>query len=201
MFDMSHAAFVGSALYFLIYAGILEYNLTSQSMSMVHIPPKSLNDPIVLITTGDGRLGFARVEDTKICFWLIETHPDGGAVLSHMRSIDLVTLLRIDASLIKDCFLSFAHGVGVIYVGTSRARFSIDLKSNQVREEERRAGWNFTVIPYMSFYTPDLHRYGVVPNQEYIGSSWRGKMEASSFCFATQSSTPAGVTSEVLMEP
>ncbi|WVZ61638.1 hypothetical protein U9M48_011483 [Paspalum notatum var. saurae] len=63
---------------------------------------------------------------------LLLTHPKGGAVLSHARSIELKTLLPIDVFLIDDYYLSFAHGVGVIYVGTPRAWFSIDLKSNQI---------------------------------------------------------------------
>ncbi|WVZ61640.1 hypothetical protein U9M48_011483 [Paspalum notatum var. saurae] len=157
-FEKAPAALAGNALYFLMYENILEYNLTTHSMSMIQIPPPLFNHSAVLTTTGDGQLGFARVVGTKLCFWLIETHPKGGAVLSHARSIELKTLLPIDVFLIDDYYLSFAHGVGVIYVGTPRAWFSIDLKSNQVREEECPDGRNSTVIPYMSFYTPDLHR-------------------------------------------
>ncbi|WVZ61643.1 hypothetical protein U9M48_011485 [Paspalum notatum var. saurae] len=155
--EMTPAALAGNALYFLVYAGILEYNLATQSVSMIQIPLISLYDHVVLTTTVDGQLGFARLEDTKLCFWLIETHPEGGSVLSHVRSIELDTLLPIDVSIIDDYFLSFAHGVGVIYVGTPRAWFSIDLKSNRVREEESPDGRNFTVIPYMSFYTPVIN--------------------------------------------
>ncbi|KAJ1287508.1 hypothetical protein BS78_02G015400 [Paspalum vaginatum] len=150
-FQITPAALAGNALYFLVYAGILEYNLATQITTMIHVPPKTLYDAVVLTTTGDGQLGFARVEDTKLCLWLVETHPDGGAVLSLVRSIELETLLPVIVPLIHDCSLSFAHGVGVIYFGTSAAWFSIDLKSNQVREEECRDGQISTLIPYMSF--------------------------------------------------
>ncbi|WVZ61626.1 hypothetical protein U9M48_011474 [Paspalum notatum var. saurae] len=164
-FAITPAALAGNALYFVVDAGILEYNLATQITTMIHVPPKTSYDAVVLTTTGDGQLGFARVEDTKLCLWLVETHPEGGAVLSLVRSIELETVLPVIVPLIHDCSLSFAHGdgVGVIYFGTSAAWFSIDLKSNQVREQERRDGQLSILIPYMSFYTPDLHRYGVVP--------------------------------------
>ncbi|WVZ61627.1 hypothetical protein U9M48_011475 [Paspalum notatum var. saurae] len=121
-----------------------------------NIPLISLNDPVVLTTTGDSRLGFARVEGTQLCLWLVETHPEGGVVLSHVRSIELETLLLIDGFPIEYCCLNFAHGAGVIYVRTLRAWFSIDLKSNQVKEEECVVGRNIAAIPYMSLYTPGV---------------------------------------------
>ncbi|WVZ61625.1 hypothetical protein U9M48_011473 [Paspalum notatum var. saurae] len=153
-FELTPAALAGNALYFLIHAGILEYNLATQSMSIIHIPLISVHDPIVLTTRGDGQLGFARVEGTQLCLWLVETHPEGGAVLSDVRSIELETLLPIDVFRIQHCCLNFAHGAGVIYVRTPRAWFSVDLQSNQVKEEECVDGRNIAVIPYMSFYTP-----------------------------------------------
>lgn len=80
-----------------------------------------------------------------------------------VRSIELQTLLRVDAySIIKDC-VAFTHGVEVFFIGTEDGWFSIDLKSGRVREEEYGEGWTYGVVPYTSFYAPDLRQYGVVP--------------------------------------
>lgn len=75
----------------------------------------------------------------------------------HKSVIDLPKLLSIDANSICSDFLGFAHGVGVIFVGTGDGLFSFDLKSGQVRNVcEAACYFNgiHGVVPFMSFHTP-----------------------------------------------
>ena len=48
-----------------------------------------------------------------------------------------------------------AEGVGVIFVSTDVGLFSIDLKSERVKKVDE-PGVHFSVLPYMSFYTPGI---------------------------------------------
>ncbi|CAN6196780.1 unnamed protein product [Urochloa humidicola] len=45
--------------------------------------------------------------------------------------------------------VGFADGVGVIFINTDAGLFTVELKSRQARKVY------FSVLPYMSFYTPD----------------------------------------------
>ncbi|KAG0542390.1 hypothetical protein BDA96_02G099600 [Sorghum bicolor] len=141
-----------------------KYDLATRNVSVIHLPPDFISDFAVLMTTGDGGLGFARVEKSRLWICSMETDPMGDDFWVPVRSIELETLLQVDAHSIINDHVAFAHGVEVFFVGTEDGWFSIDLKSGRVREEEYGDGWTHGVVPYTSFYdTPDLHQYGVVP--------------------------------------
>ena len=74
-------ALVGNALYFLIDAtnSILEYDLAKQSVSVLHLPPNFVSRCAVL-TTEHGVLGIARVENSRLRLWSMETGPEGDAI-------------------------------------------------------------------------------------------------------------------------
>ncbi|CAN6209177.1 unnamed protein product [Urochloa humidicola] len=158
--EMVPAALVGNGLYFLIDAtnSILKYDLAARSVSEIDLPLGFRSDFAVLTTLLNGGLGFARVENYRLWLWSMETGPLGDAIWVQNRSIELETLLQVDASSIQNDYVGFAHGVGVFFVGTEDAWFSIDLKSGQVREEDCGDGHTHGVIPYTVFYTPDFHR-------------------------------------------
>uniref|UniRef100_A0A0A8Y5Z5 F-box protein AT5G49610-like beta-propeller domain-containing protein n=2 Tax=Arundo donax TaxID=35708 RepID=A0A0A8Y5Z5_ARUDO len=165
---MVPSALVGSAFYFLIDAtnSILKYELATRNMSVIQLPPDFSVDFAVLMAMGDGGLGFARLENSRLFLWSMETGPKGDAEWAQTRVIQLETLLPVDASSISYDFVGFAHGVGVFFVGTDDGLFSIDLKSGRVMkvcEEECGEEGIHGVIPYISFYTPDFHQYGLVP--------------------------------------
>ncbi|RCV09288.1 hypothetical protein SETIT_2G015600v2 [Setaria italica] len=175
--ELVPTSLVGNGLHFLIDAtnSILKYDLTMRSVSEsevplamrnpseIPLPPGFHSDFAVLTTLEDGVLGFARVENYRLWLWSMETSPEGDAIWVQKGSIELETLLGVDASSIQNDYVGFAHGVGVFFVGTEDAWFSIDLKSGQVREEDCGDGDTFGVVPYTSFYTPDLHQYGLAP--------------------------------------
>ena len=53
--------------------------------------------------------------------------------------------------------VGFAEGLGVIFVSTEGGLFTIDLKSRLLKKVDE-PGVYFSVLPYMSFYTPDRGR-------------------------------------------
>ena len=48
-----------------------------------------------------------------------------------------------------------AEGVGVIFISTGVGLFTIELSSGKVRKVDEPADY-FSVLPYMSFYTPGM---------------------------------------------
>ncbi|OEL13554.1 hypothetical protein BAE44_0025426 [Dichanthelium oligosanthes] len=155
--EMVPTALVGNAIHFLIDAtnSILKYDLATRSVSVIHLPPGFVSDFAVLTTSEDGGLGFARVEKSRLWLWSsMETGPEGDAVWTQNRSVELETLLGVEAASIDNDCVGFAHGVGLFFVRTEDAWFSIDLKSGWVKEEDCGDGHTHGIVPYTSFYTP-----------------------------------------------
>ncbi|KAF8731354.1 hypothetical protein HU200_016410 [Digitaria exilis] len=168
--EMVPTALVGNALYFLIDAteSILKYDLAARSVSVIFMPTGFTSDFAALTTTEDGVLGFAKLEKSTVedggllgssrvkCeLRLLSMHPgpDGYVTWAENGSIELGSLLNVDASIESD-YVAFAHGVGIFFVGTEDAWFSIDLKSGRVMEEDYGNGDTQSIVPYSSFYTP-----------------------------------------------
>ena len=109
----------GNALYFLIDAtnSILEYDLAKRSVSVLDLPLGFVSDFAVLTTSEDGMLGFARVEKSRLWLWSMETGPEGDATWAPKGSIELLTLLQVDAAGIVNDYVGFAHGAGVFMWG------------------------------------------------------------------------------------
>ncbi|KAF8741037.1 hypothetical protein HU200_013676 [Digitaria exilis] len=153
-------ALVGNALYFLICAShsILEFDLATWNMSVIPLLPE--DDDVeftVLVTMGDGHLGFARIHDSRLLFiWSMETDPLGHAQWALTAILELEALLPVDAFPILNHFLGFAHGIGVFFVPTQdeRSILTIDVSSYQVRREDCGDGRTHSVVPYTGFYTP-----------------------------------------------
>jgi len=117
--EMVPTALVGNALYFLIDAtnSILEYDLAKRSVSVLHLPLGFISDFAVLTTSEDGMLGFARVGNSRLWLWSMETGPEGDATWAPKGSIELLTLLQVDAAAIVNDYVGFAHGAGVFLWG------------------------------------------------------------------------------------
>ncbi|KAL6880413.1 hypothetical protein ACP4OV_011978 [Aristida adscensionis] len=70
--------------------------------------------------------------------------------------IQLDTMVPIADPRNEGCVVGFAEGLGVIFVGTSVGVYATDLKSGRVRKVDGPGiGFDSSVLPYMSFYTPD----------------------------------------------
>ncbi|KAL6647161.1 hypothetical protein ACP70R_014598 [Stipagrostis hirtigluma subsp. patula] len=160
---------VGDALYFPLRssARMLEYDLGTQGISMVELPPTAYGSHIVPTTTEDGRLGFAMVHKTKLFLWLREAHPVSDVEWKESRVIELEALLPAEALLGSPEVVGFASGIGLILLRTVRGFFTIDLKSSHVRGIGDGLSF-YDVLPYTSFCTPAFGATLQVREQELM---------------------------------
>ncbi|CAL5077216.1 unnamed protein product [Urochloa decumbens] len=167
-----HGALVGNAIYFNyeMSTKILEYDLGRQELSTINLPSAFHGWQIVLMEADDGVLGFATVQDSKLCLWAREAGVDRNVGWAQRRVIELDKLLPVpdynrsaslDAYTIASApfVVAVADGIDVIFLWTDDGLFSIHLKSSRV--EKKKIGEfisDLGVVPYMSFCTPALGR-------------------------------------------
>lgn len=154
--DYAPSALVGSTLYFAFQMGtaVLEYDLGTWEMWVVRLPPAH-NDwqRIVLAASGSGGLGFATADKSRIYLCSREVLPGGDAHWTRTRVIELDKLHPAGAISVFPEVVSFADGVGVIFLRTGDGLFTVDLKSSQVTKVSKDIGFS-GIFPYMSFHTP-----------------------------------------------
>lgn len=146
---------VGNALYagFLLTSRALKYDLESHEMSLIRLPhPRKPHWAHKLMTLGDGRLGCATVLETTLYVWsrMGGTQVDAG--WTQNRVIELTKLLPNDSLLTSPFVSGFVDRVGVIFLTTDDATYTIDLKTLKVNKVYE--GSRYPVIPYTSFHTP-----------------------------------------------
>ncbi|KAL6647727.1 hypothetical protein ACP70R_015164 [Stipagrostis hirtigluma subsp. patula] len=151
---LRRSALVRNALYFpsLIGFRILKYNLTTGQISKIRMPTYINSWHGVLMTTENGMLGLAGVQDTRL--YLLSRKPnckDSGWIQN--RVIELKTLLPIDTLSVSSHVAGFADGAGIIFLRMKDRLFIIDLKSGKVKDVEDY-GSIYDIVPYVSFYTP-----------------------------------------------
>lgn len=148
---------VENALYFMCRSGtdtnLLKYNLVENTLSLICLPPAFYDRDIVLTTMEDGRLGFAILEDSKLCLWSRDAGSDGRAWWTRSRVVELKKLLPVDAMPISLDVVAFVDRFGVCFVRMGDGLFVVDLKSSNVKKFCNVSGRS-TIFPYMSFCTP-----------------------------------------------
>ncbi|CAD6221573.1 unnamed protein product [Miscanthus lutarioriparius] len=129
---------------------------THPEISWIQMPPTcSSKWPYVLNTTEGGGHGFATIlESSKLYVWSRDGVSEVDATWTQSRVIELKTLLPVHAVLASPRVLGFTVGTGVIFVRSNNVLFVIDLKTYKVIKEISMANEIYTIVPYMSFYTP-----------------------------------------------
>ncbi|TVU40602.1 hypothetical protein EJB05_14070, partial [Eragrostis curvula] len=131
-----------NSLYFLFNGGheILKYDLGTREMSLIDIPETfCYRRPIVLMTTKDGRLGFAKKIANTLQLWTREVAHDRARWDTYFRGPKLICA---------------ADGVGVFFMKTKIGLFMIDQKSGLARKAEVDMDATSDIVPYINFYTP-----------------------------------------------
>lgn len=109
----------------------------------------------MLTSTVEGVLGLVTLADSKLCLWLRNDAPEFDAGWTQSRVIDLKTLLPpLDGVFSSLYLVGFADGLGILFMMVENVLYSIDLKTCMVELYQHRGIKN--IIPYMSFYTPEL---------------------------------------------
>ncbi|CAL5091997.1 unnamed protein product [Urochloa decumbens] len=157
--DLMSSVLVGNALYFGFLLGklLLKYDLETRQMSVIGLPFTSsmaLWRPVVL----HNGLELATMHGSKLCMW---SQNGVQAGWTENRVIELETQLPSDAFFTSHDVVGFADGIGVIFLRerSGLAIFTIDLKTCKVKKVCE--GKNiYSVVPYMSFYTPGIALLG-----------------------------------------
>ncbi|CAL5091180.1 unnamed protein product [Urochloa decumbens] len=158
-FCLLTGSLVGNALYFNKMMGtkLLKYDLTTREISAINLPAQAPKWQIVLMAMEDGRLGFATMQESKLCLWSREDGQDGDARWEQSRIIELDALLPVQALSTEPRIVGCADGVEDILLGTRAGNFSVDLKSRRAKEIGLRGpGFGIFVVPVTSFCTPAL---------------------------------------------
>ncbi|KAL6661349.1 hypothetical protein ACP70R_000733 [Stipagrostis hirtigluma subsp. patula] len=147
----------GGALYFSLEQGkrILKLDLVRHGLCVIDAPDVYEQPEGIVVTAEDGGLGFAGVKDGSLYLWSGQVSPDGIAGWVQGRVIKLKTLLPILGPLASLHVIGFVEGTDIIFMSTDIGVFTIMLKSEQVRKVGERGSY-YAIVPYMSFYTPDL---------------------------------------------
>ena len=103
----------------------------------------------------DMSLGFAGTFGSSLHLWSRKVDSEGAAEWVQCRVIELETIIPVADSSDKPLVVGSAEGVGVIFVSTGVGLFTIELSSGKVRKVDEPADY-FSVLPYMSFYTPGM---------------------------------------------
>ncbi|XP_062188961.1 uncharacterized protein LOC133892293 [Phragmites australis] len=156
----ARSALVGNALYFVFEMNdrILEYDLGTREMPVMQLPAAITSlvstpyGPIELMAMEDGRLGFARVQESRLCIWSKDVE-DAGWTLS--KDIELEKLLPLNngSPTAAHDLVGFADGIGLVFVKVEDGIFTVDLKSGRTRKV-CEGSYITSVVPYVNFCTP-----------------------------------------------
>ena len=148
-------AVIGDEVYFTLRSAhkIVKYNLPNNCLSMINPPPHT-RSPIALMVMEDSSLGFACTESSTLYLWSRKVNSEAAAEWVKCRNIELETIVPVVDPDYQPFVVGSAEGVGVIFINTDAGLFTLELKSGRVRKVDEPAQY-FSVLPYMSFYTPD----------------------------------------------
>ncbi|VAI42887.1 unnamed protein product [Triticum turgidum subsp. durum] len=151
-------AAIGDAVYFTLSRAtfIAKYDWGKNRLSLIDPPlpnTEVYNIRIALMVMEDNSLGFAGVKDFRLHLW--SRNVKGAAKWVRCMVIDLEKIMPMDKPLKGNgaSVVGFAECLGVIFVSTEGGLFTINLKSGLVKKVDE-LGVYFSVLPYMSFYTP-----------------------------------------------
>ncbi|TVU40868.1 hypothetical protein EJB05_14349, partial [Eragrostis curvula] len=159
-------AVIGDGVYFTLQESdaIIKYDTGKNRLSMINPPSKDLHD-LALMELGDSSLGFTYIKDSTLYLWSRKVNSEEAAEWVKCRVIELETMVPVANPSDKAFVVGAAEGVGVIFVSTGVGLFTIKLNSGQVEKVDEPEVY-FSILPYMSFYTP----------------GWSGRRQCSSTC-------------------
>ncbi|EES00116.1 uncharacterized protein LOC8080520 [Sorghum bicolor] len=151
-------AVIGDEAYFTLRWGnaIVKYDWGNNSISLIN-PPTQHVYHVALMVMEDSSLGFACVQDSSLYLWSRKVNSEQTAEWVQCRSIELEEIIPVIRPDDKPLVVGCAEGMDAIFVSTGAGLFTIRLHSKLVKKVEG-SGVYFSVLPYMSFYTPDHGR-------------------------------------------
>ncbi|CAN6196786.1 unnamed protein product [Urochloa humidicola] len=134
---------------------IVKYDWSRNFLSMINPQsPSDYSTRVALMVMEGSSLGFACIEDSSLFLWSRKVNSEGAAEWVQCRVIELEKIIPVTDSEDEPCVVGAAEGVGVIFISSDVGLYAIELKSEKVRKLAEPREY-FSVLPYMSFYTPD----------------------------------------------
>uniref|UniRef100_A0A0D9X6F2 F-box associated domain-containing protein n=1 Tax=Leersia perrieri TaxID=77586 RepID=A0A0D9X6F2_9ORYZ len=151
-------ALVGDGIHFILRDdnAIIKYNWGMNCLSKID-PPSLDGFYIALVEMENGSLGFAYIQDSSLYVLSSKVNSDGTAEWVQCWVIQLEKAIPMaNCSDEELMVVGFVEGMGVIFVSTGAVLFTFELKSRQMKMVQE-PGVYFSVLPYMSYYTPGLY--------------------------------------------
>ncbi|CAL5091605.1 unnamed protein product [Urochloa decumbens] len=150
------AAVIGDEIYFTLRQGhaIVKYDRANNCLSMINPPLQSAYGIALMVLDGSS-LGFVYTGGSSLYLWSREVSSERTAEWVQCRVIELKTTIPVVDPGQVPLVVGSAEGVGAIFISTDAGLFTIELKSGRVRKVGK-PGVYFSVLPYMSFYTPGI---------------------------------------------
>uniref|UniRef100_A0A0E0QH27 Uncharacterized protein n=1 Tax=Oryza rufipogon TaxID=4529 RepID=A0A0E0QH27_ORYRU len=158
-------ALVGDEIYFTLREdnAIIKYNWGMHCLSEIDSLSPDVYG-IALMEMENGSLGFACIEDSSLYVWSRKVNSEGAAEWVQCRVIKLDKMIPV-ANLSDEAFVvGSGEGMGAIFVSTGVGLFTIELKSRRVKKVAEPEVY-FSILPYMSFYTPALQEWANYRNK------------------------------------
>uniref|UniRef100_A0A0E0LTH6 Uncharacterized protein n=1 Tax=Oryza punctata TaxID=4537 RepID=A0A0E0LTH6_ORYPU len=149
-------ALVGDEIYFTLRNEnvIVKYNWGMNCLSKIDPPLRDVYD-ISLMEMENSSLGYACIQGSSLYVWSRKVNSEGAAEWVQCWVIELEQMVPVANHSDETFVVGSAEGVGVIFVSTDVGLFTIELKSRRVKKVAE-PGVYFSVLPYMSFYTPEF---------------------------------------------
>ncbi|KAL6647123.1 hypothetical protein ACP70R_014560 [Stipagrostis hirtigluma subsp. patula] len=148
---------IGDEIFFTIArgTGIVKYHWGNNCLSLINPPPAAMYDNMVtLMVLEDGSLGFIGTVHSSLHLWSGKVNLEGDTEWVQCKTLELDTVIPMVKPYDEACVVGFAEGLGLIFVSTDVGLFTIELNTGRVKKVDV-TGTYYSVLPYMSFYTPD----------------------------------------------
>ncbi|CAM0876524.1 unnamed protein product [Alopecurus aequalis] len=165
---------VGDAVYFTVAKGnaIVTYDLGKDRLSMIDPPQPDVYYIALMAMDSNTSLGFACIQGSSLYTWSRKVDTEEAAEWVQYRVIELERTVPVSGGPLDEkifrvgfpkgvdvAVVGFAEGVGVVFVSSGVGLFMIKLSSGQVKKVDE-PGEYFSVLPYMSFYLPEIGNGG-----------------------------------------
>ncbi|TVU40856.1 hypothetical protein EJB05_14336, partial [Eragrostis curvula] len=130
---------------------IVKYDLGNNCLSMINPPSRNVYY-VALMEMENSSLGFAYIEDFSLYLWSRNVNSRVGE-WGQCKVIKLDGIIPVAGPDDEALVVGSAEGVGVIFVSSGAGLFMIKINSGKVMKVDE-PGVYFSVLPYMSFYTP-----------------------------------------------
>ncbi|CAL5078035.1 unnamed protein product [Urochloa decumbens] len=144
------AAIIRDDVYFTLRQDntIIKYDRGLNCLSMINPPSPNANNYCISLMEGEFRRSCRMGTNLRV-LELEATIP-----IDNVDCVVPETTMPIDHLEFGRSVVGFAEGVDVIFISTDVGLFTIEIKSGQVKKVDK-PGVYYSVLPYMSFYTPD----------------------------------------------